>query len=558
MDKSLQRAIVSNLGVIAAVGVGLFISPNYSAEPIDQSKLFVLVLVASLLTGFLLNSPRIFILKKFVIPNVILGLLALDLFLVMLFSGAELHQQFFGANGRNTGFLAYASLILIFVGIMHISDEKNIKKFSIALLVTGVISMFYGYLQFWKHDPIKWNNPYNAIIAFLGNPDFSSSFLGMSAIVGVAIFFGKNTKNRTRFFILGYVVLNFFLVKATHAQQGVIVLGICSALILLIFLAKNSNIKKQITYGYSVFASLLGIVVILGIFKIGPLASNLYKVSVRQRGFYWHAALKMMAHNPLVGVGLDSYGDNYFKYRSANAAFYTMQTQSNAAHNVFLDFASSGGIPCAILYLALTGFIFWQGVRTLRKLDSFNVYFVAIFSAWIGYQAQSIVSINNLGLAIWGWTLGALIVGYSINQEKKEEPVKRSGSGRRVNSKTISKVNYLAPAISLFAGLILIYPNFAADHDFRVATQSRNASIVVAATSKYPEDLNRTLNAAQLLAASKLNDQALALARHVAEKNPKNYNAWNIIAQLTPAQSSLHLQAVTRMRLLNPQDKSIQ
>ena len=44
-------------------------------------------------------------------------------------------------------------------------------------------------------------------------------------------------------------------------------------------------------------------------------------------------------------------------------------------------------------------------------------------SAWIGFQAQSLISIDNIGIAVWGWLLGGAIIGLSngINENLKEK-----------------------------------------------------------------------------------------------------------------------------------------
>jgi UDP-N-acetylmuramate-alanine ligase len=37
-----------------------------------------------------------------------------------------------------------------------------------------------------------------------------------------------------------------------------------------------------------------------------------------------------------------------------------------------------------------------------------------LFSAWIAYQAQSLISIEFIGLSIWGWILGGALIGLSF------------------------------------------------------------------------------------------------------------------------------------------------
>jgi hypothetical protein len=45
-----------------------------------------------------------------------------------------------------------------------------------------------------------------------------------------------------------------------------------------------------------------------------------------------------------------------------------------------------------------------------------------LFAAWIAYQAQSLISIDNVGLTIWGWVLGGAIVGVFCNSKIETLP----------------------------------------------------------------------------------------------------------------------------------------
>jgi hypothetical protein len=263
----------------------------------------------------------------------------------------------------------------------------------------------------------------------------------------------------------------------------------------------------------------------------------------------------MMKSNPIFGIGLDSYGDNYLKYRSANAAFFSRPTQSNAAHNVYLDIASNGGIILFALYIFLSVDVLICAIRVFRSSASFNPYFTTVFVAWVGYQAQSIVSINQLGLAIWGWVLGGAVIGYSkltgtVNSEVPKQAPRRVAKNK--------KIDLIFPAIGLAIGLALAVPPFMADHNYRIAASTRDANKVIAAAAAYPEDLGRSLSIAQNLANAKLFPQALTLAKHVAEVSPKNYNAWVMISQLTQPGTPDHTKAINKMREQNPHDKTIQ
>ena len=188
-------------------------------------------------------------------------------------------------------------------------------------------------------------------------------------------------------------------------------------------------------------------------------------------------------------------------------------------------------------------------------MENFDPFFTGIFVAWIGYQAQSIISINQLGLAVWGWGLGGLVAGYSL-LETEASPIDSARTSKR-SSKSKIRPNLLLPAIGGLLGFLSVYPMFAADHNSRVALESRNANLVFAAAIKEPLDLNRTLNAAQLLASNHFTSRALDLTKRIVLENPKSYTGWVLLSQITPLESSDHKQAIKQMQKLNPRDKNI-
>jgi O-antigen ligase len=538
----------------AALGTTLIITPSFSAEPVDLPKLFTLAPMAFFAFGFMANNAKILLRKDLRIVTSLAGLFIAQITLVLFFAKSPFNQQFFGASGRNTGYLAYLCLCFILIASLLVSDLKFFRLLSFGLMSTGLASTLYGGMQYLKMDPIKWNNPYNPIIGFLGNPNFASSFIAFSSSFALVLLVARKTKFRNRILVFVITFISFGVVALTHSQQGVLVFGIEVILVVGVHLYKNTRISHNLKMGFSAIAIAISVVTVMGIFKIGPLANSLYKLSVRQRGFYWHAGIEMMKNHPLTGVGMDSYGDWYFKFRSANAAFHSMLTQSNSAHNVFLDIGSNGGIPLFVLYVSLVGYTAFRGILTLKNASAVEPYFLAVFAAWIGYQAQSVISINNLGLAVWGWLLSGAVIGYSFEISRQGTTGSKSIRRRKVSNLGASTL--AIPTLALCLGLAAVMPALLADRNYRLAQQSRSASALIDATAKYPESTGRTTDAAQLLLSSNLVPQGLQLAKHVVEINPNSYNAWLLIYKTTQPKSQDNLKALAELRRLNPQDPS--
>jgi O-antigen ligase len=551
--------LIFGLVLLSGPAVGLAITPTYSNDPINIPKLFLLSLFAMTILGVALSQIRNFTLglnKWFLI---LATAFLIQMSLVILISHAPFNQQFYGMNGRNTGALAYFSLICIAIGASLIAKTSYVEKVVYALLGTGLLTVGYGFLQTTGNDPVKWNNPYNSMLGFLGNPNFSSSFLGITSVAAVAFGLKVSARIYLRIASIIYIILALYLIIKSQSQQGVLVFAAGTAIVLYLFIRSNSVLSKPIIkFTYLGLGSIAGLIVIMGTLNQGPLGDILYKVSVRQRGFYWRAAWEMMTANPIFGVGIDSFGDWYFPLRSANAAFYTPSTQSNSAHSIFLDLGSGGGFPLYLINISLAVLTFIVGVKYLMRNKDFNWAFAAIFGAWIAYQAQSVISINQLGNGVWGWILMGLIVGMEFNSRIKptEAPINTKNRGRTVRKakekSLASSPQMLGAVVGLAFGLMIALPNFSADHNYRAATATADAQTLVDAALAQPEDLVRTLTAANALAASNINDRALFLARHVVQKNPNYHEAWRLIYRLEPVGSPAYLEAIAKLNELNP------
>jgi hypothetical protein len=104
---------------------------------------------------------------------------------------------------------------------------------------------------------------------------------------------------------------------------------------------------------------------------------------------------------------------------------------------------------------------------------------VSLITAWVCYQTQSIISINQIGLAIWGWALSGCLIGYDQylaqvgNAEQK--PIgsisKRATKAQNVDAKATLYIG----AFGLL-GFLVALPPLAADVSLRTAQVSRDAA----------------------------------------------------------------------------------
>jgi hypothetical protein len=191
--------------------------------------------------------------------------------------------------------------------------------------------------------------------------------------------------------------------------------------------------------------------------------------------------------------------------------------------------------------------------KYLKNSPKFDPYFSAIFVGWIGYQAQSFISINQVGLAVWGWLFGGLVLGYSFFEPNI--PAKAKGFNRTLKKSNLQ--GSALPSIISILGVFIVSPAFITDHTFMTAMKVKNSEQVLAATQKYPKSNSRNFTAAQLYQNSNMNDQAISIAEDNVKANPRDFNSWRMIAILSPVDSEKAKNAIENMKKLNPRDDRI-
>jgi hypothetical protein len=369
--------------------------------------------------------------------------------------------------------------------------------------------------------------------------------------IAFAQLFVKGLKIQYKSFIGIYLLTSLYIIKETASQQGFLVLALGIGVVIGIYLTQR-NRSLGISYGVlSIFSFLLSL---LGTLNKGPLASLLYKDSVTYRGDYWQAGWKMTVDHPIFGVGMDSYGDWYRRSRSLEATLRRgPEVTSNAAHNVFLDISSYGGFPLLIIYTALMVLVGISAIKVLKRQTSFNPVFAGLLGGWVAFQSQSIISINQIGLAIWGWVLSGLIIGYEINTRNNAdvETVVKKGRVARKPLQT-SAGSVVALFIAFVLGVLVGMPPYVASARHKSALETSNPAFVQQAAYIWPIDSSRMIQVATTLNDNKLEAQGLQVALDATEKFPDNYFVWASLYLMKSATAEQKAQAQKEMKRLDP------
>ena len=564
-NKSIDNAVAWLL-VVAGPFVAIFVNTANSTDPVNVPKMLVMSILAFIVLGLVLTQWRDLRLKEVRLVVIASGLFLLAIGASVVFSSAPLSQKFYGTYGRNTGFLTYASLLFLFLGAALVRQKSFHRKVVRGLAIVGVVNVLYGILQLTHNDPLPWNNTYGTILGTFGNPDFVSAFLGLSVVVCLAWLLGNLKNWKVVVLSVIYILATLVEIKKSHAIQGLAVTAIGISIVGFFFI--RAKIKsKWPTLTYLIVVLITGITAGFGALQKGPLVKYVYKGSVSLRGEYWAGAINTGRSHPFFGVGLDSYGDWYRLERRPSAIVRPgPNTVVNTAHNVFLDMFANGGYLLLLSYLAIIFLSALALFRLAKRSRTYDTTFVALSAAWIGYQAQAVISINQIGLAIWGWLLTGAIISYEIvTREEIFDQLtanqKNSKRMARVIDTSLSPMAILVASIGGLLGLMLALPPFMADSHYFTAMQSGKVQILEKAALANPKDSYRLASTAQLLLQNKFNDRALVIAREAVKFNPLSFDAWNLLHAIslqTPIPEAEKAKAIEMLKKLDPLNPDVQ
>ena len=426
-------------------------------DPFNSAKLILLLILAGYLIGHLLSSyrskPIRFRSIEFFVTTVI------SVFIISLLISTILTSSFIvgliGETQRRNGFLSYLGLAIVLLYTSRSFDFSNIDKiFKVGVLV-GITLSTYGLLQINGKDFIAWDNPYNAMISTLGNPNFASSMLAVLILLSL---YGSVLKN----FSLPFKLLSLYLIGSgliaiigSQSWQGLLVIFFS----LIFYLSILSFIKNKWLGVLVTLTSIsAGVTAVFGMLQKGPLASILYKDSLSVRGYYWRAGLEMFKEYPLTGIGVDRYGAYFKAFREVGYPLkYGYQITSSNAHNTFIQLFATSGLVVGISYLVLMFTILVAGLSLIKQSSlEHKKIILGLLSTWVGFQAQSLISIDNIGISIWGWLIGGTILALKFRFDDKLSINKRHENETTKLNKV--QINLFQPLISVFALIpILIF-----------------------------------------------------------------------------------------------------
>ena len=546
--------VLSKLVLIGTPSVSALVLASFFLDPVNLPKLLLLVIIA--FPAFLLTIifSRIEIWAKYRLILVLVSLFVIQAFISTAFSQKAFVTTFYGENGRNTGLLTYLCLCSLFLAALTLKTKHQFQLLVNGFLFVATLNIAYSlWVVTTGKDIIPWTNPYKTILGTFGNPNFLSSFLGISVSIFAIWFLDNSRKKLYRLSSLLAIPLSLFLIKETNSLQGFLIAALTLSLLSIIWF--RSNRLHKINYFLIPSFFIAGLSSILGMLQIGPLSNYLYKDSVTYRGEYWQAGLNMANNSPLVGIGFDSYGDLFRQFRESTALVRPgVDVVTNTAHNVYIDILASGGYPLLIAYAGIQLFALVSALKVLGKIKSFDSTFAGIFLIWIGYQAQSVISINQIGLAVWGWVSTAALIAYShsISDTRLQSESLSSKRRKTTTQGTTHPIAGTMVILGMVLGFLLVSPLVLTEANWRHSLEKGSLPGIERNIGKFPKVSARYQFGIKHLGGNQLADLAYKYAKEAVVFNPNDYQTWRILIQLPQATEEEKQNARVNLRRLDP------
>jgi hypothetical protein len=418
----------------------------------------------------------------------------------------------------------------------------------------------YTLAQAGEIDPINWSQ--KLMVATLGNINFMSSFLGLATISMLSRIIIEKLSVTSKLFFGLFAALNLFLIWISGSIQGIAVVAAGLSILIMLKARKERGLWASIAWISSVTP--FGILILLGTAGVGPL-NTLKQETVIFRIDYWLAGVRMTKENWLNGVGVDSYGDFYEQYRDLAAVERTgPQRVTNTAHNIFLDVSSGAGIFAGVAFVAIFLIVLGSVVQMTRsaKFTDTDAAFAGMF---FGFLVFAMISINQIGVGIWGFVFMGSLIGSSARQKIGVKLREIENSQARTSSSNASKVPNSRTSTFFVLSMILGMTVFIVglqpvitDVKMLRAVQNSDFQAMKESVSRSTATAFHKSKFQTLLVQGGRESEALNFAREDVAQYPRSETSLRIVAFSETALKSERVRAAELLKARDPFNYELQ
>lgn len=536
--------------VITLLSMIILFNP-LSFEPFNSLKFTVLIIFISILSiRMVLKYNSIEIDKNNLILYLLIFCFISSLILSTLLNSNDILQSLIGAYGRNNGVMSWLAFMIIFLTVANSKNLTFAEVFIKFIVLSGFFVGIYAWSQYTKFDIVRilfpWFNESKFVYGTFGNSNLFAIYAAIVLLASLGTLFDSTILNRQKFFSMMTLLIYLPLIPRIDFQGRILaILGIMLFIGIWLGLNKNNLFKFLSYFWYALL--LLGLLfVLLAFFKIGPLSNWVvdYLPSLRDRIFYWQAAIKITQDNLLFGVGIDEMDYWFREYRLAESVGFRGAVGEGAdnVHNVLFQLSSTTGLISAFAYILV---IFYIAKRCLYLFQAHQnkILISTISLIWFTYTVQSFISFDNIAIMVIGWVVSGIIVSQSYIVASNREGKIDFQSKKIFNFKKLK-------LFKIFCSLLLVFQILVASsyqiNDFSMYAKwwtiknklESNALPSKADTLKLVEQtLNshqsrKRMRVAEQLAVVGLLEPASSISIETTKDFPKELRAWELLGRI--------------------------
>jgi tetratricopeptide (TPR) repeat protein len=420
---------VALVGVLAAVLLLEVPAGNDPHFPWKYAALLIGTGVALVLAVPHLWSERAR--PRLALPAVLVVTFLAALIIRGLVADVPFESALVGTLYRYDGIVMYTALAVLFLLSWQYLSAWTLLR---ALVVVAAVVAVWALLTAPAGDPLLGayaTGERQALESTLGNANFLAAFLALA--VGPCLSVALHRPDTWRWTALVTLLAISIALPLTRSLQAVPVALASAVLVVLVWgESRDGRVRPAVRSGLGV-AAVLGVAGVAALVAgVGPAAGVRASEigTVQARGYYWEVAADIVADRPLVGAGPAQYRNEFSPRRSVEAAVDRPFDAVDAPHNVPLKLAAENGLVVAALYAGFVLSVGWVLVRGLLRLRGpARLALAGIGAAWLGYQIQSLVSIEVVPLATVHWIAAGALLGIAALPPfagSREVPVRRA------------------------------------------------------------------------------------------------------------------------------------
>ncbi len=391
---------IGPFGLLLAFIASLFTRPGDLIPALDGvpvAKVFAFSAIVLLFSGKLLRRDPSWVRSHF---NV--GLVALTFgVIVSVIDSTDPNESLTFFNN-----VFVKIVVLWFLMLETMVTRKRTVMFQATIAVmTATIAGYSVWARFFLETSLIEGSR-SSFVGLLADPnDLAMALLMSVPFTAEATLSPKLKRSRPLWILL--LLLNVAGLIVTQSRGGLLGLGAAGFIIL------RQRVRSTAMVGGFMAAALAALVIVSGVSDRATVVghdNSVVDASARGRLDAWVAGGRMLAYNPVTGVGLFRVTANYSYY-----AVNPIDWRPKTSHNAFVQAAAETGFLGFIPFMSLVFMAFWSDWRLLREIpDDASPLQRALLRSQLSTLAGVMVAAFFLSVA-WSWFFYIVIAQAAVS-----------------------------------------------------------------------------------------------------------------------------------------------